>query len=197
MVRNFNTHVGHADVRTWDWRVLVSRNKTCACRIYVYRPGAILLLPCDPKSSICLIFRQAVTAFRLCGKILFTRRSTCTTPSLFSNSRRWTNAGLMLGQRRRRWPSIKPALVQSLVWYEILTRTNAMIPHLFIGLQFNVRSITYIFPRMYTSCAEPRRPKKAVTAYFTSEQLPSPRFCIAVLPRVCTCVFFSRTRTLA
>ena len=29
-----------------------------------------------------------------------------------ANTRRWTNAGLMLGQRRRRWTNIKPALVK-------------------------------------------------------------------------------------
>ena len=30
------------------------------------------------------------------------------------NTRFWTNADLMLCQRRRRWPNIKPALVQHL-----------------------------------------------------------------------------------
>ena len=33
-----------------------------------------------------------------------------------ANGRRWTNAALMLAQRRRRWASIKPALVQHLVF---------------------------------------------------------------------------------
>ena len=32
-----------------------------------------------------------------------------------ANTRRWSNAGLMLSQRRRRWPNIKPALDQRLV----------------------------------------------------------------------------------
>ena len=31
-----------------------------------------------------------------------------------ANTRRWTNAGLMLGQRRRRWANINPAMVQRL-----------------------------------------------------------------------------------
>ena len=33
-----------------------------------------------------------------------------------ANGRRWTNAALMLAQRRRRWANIKPALVQHLVF---------------------------------------------------------------------------------
>ena len=33
----------------------------------------------------------------------------CTYPA---DTRRWPDAGLMLGQRRRRWPNIKPALGQ-------------------------------------------------------------------------------------
>ena len=32
-----------------------------------------------------------------------------------ANPRRWSNAGLMLGQRRRRWTNIKPALDQRLL----------------------------------------------------------------------------------
>ena len=32
------------------------------------------------------------------------------------NVRPWNNAGLMLGQRRRRWPSINPTLVQGIVF---------------------------------------------------------------------------------
>ena len=32
-----------------------------------------------------------------------------------ANTRRWTNAGLMLAQRRRRWANITPALAQRLV----------------------------------------------------------------------------------
>ena len=36
-------------------------------------------------------------------------------PNNRHNSRSWTNAGLMLDQRRRRWASIKTALVQRLV----------------------------------------------------------------------------------
>ena len=35
-----------------------------------------------------------------------------------TNNRRSTSAGLMLGQRRRRWPSIEPALIQRLVFVE-------------------------------------------------------------------------------
>ena len=33
-----------------------------------------------------------------------------------ANTRRWTNVGLMLGQRRRRWANINPTLVQRLVF---------------------------------------------------------------------------------
>ena len=33
------------------------------------------------------------------------------------NTRRWRNDGLMLGQRRRRWPNIKPWLGQCLLFY--------------------------------------------------------------------------------
>ena len=33
-----------------------------------------------------------------------------------ANARCWTDAGLMLGQRRRRWPSIKPTLFQHLAF---------------------------------------------------------------------------------
>ena len=33
-----------------------------------------------------------------------------------ANTRRWTNAGLLLGQRLRRWPNINPTLVQRLVF---------------------------------------------------------------------------------
>ena len=33
-----------------------------------------------------------------------------------ANTRHWTNAGLMLAQRRRRWDNISPALVQCLVF---------------------------------------------------------------------------------
>ena len=33
-----------------------------------------------------------------------------------ANTRRWNNDGLMLGQRRRRWPNIKSSLVQRLVF---------------------------------------------------------------------------------
>ena len=32
-----------------------------------------------------------------------------------ANTRRWTNVGLLLGQRRRRWPNSKPALGRSIV----------------------------------------------------------------------------------
>ena len=32
-----------------------------------------------------------------------------------ANKRRWPNVGWMLGQRRRRWPSIQPLLVQNCV----------------------------------------------------------------------------------
>ena len=35
--------------------------------------------------------------------------------TLAANVRRWPHAGLLLGQRRRRWTTIKPALGQSLV----------------------------------------------------------------------------------
>ena len=41
-------------------------------------------------------------------------------PSYTENTRRWLNDGLMLGQRRRRWANIDPALSQRLVfagWY--------------------------------------------------------------------------------
>ena len=34
------------------------------------------------------------------------------------NKRYWPNAGLILGQRRRRWPNIKPALGVRLVFVE-------------------------------------------------------------------------------
>ena len=43
-----------------------------------------------------------------CGIIAFVR------VSISYHTRDWTNAGLMLGQRLRRWPNIKPALVQRL-----------------------------------------------------------------------------------
>ena len=39
----------------------------------------------------------------------------CDDQSEPANTRRWTNVGLMLGQRRRRWANIKPTLVQRLV----------------------------------------------------------------------------------
>ena len=35
---------------------------------------------------------------------------------IISNTRRWTNAGLKLAHRLRRWPNINPALVQRLVF---------------------------------------------------------------------------------
>ena len=43
------------------------------------------------------------------------------------NKRRWTNAGLMLGQRRRRWPNIKPTLVDVfclLGWHNLCDPLN-------------------------------------------------------------------------
>ena len=40
----------------------------------------------------------------------------CQHPLTPANTRRWLNAGLMLGRRRRRLPNIKPALGQRLVF---------------------------------------------------------------------------------
>ena len=53
-----------------------------------------------------------------------TRRSSCHCSSHWlmkcghypSNRIHWANVGLMLGQRRRRWPNIKPALAQCIVF---------------------------------------------------------------------------------
>ena len=39
-----------------------------------------------------------------------------------ANTRCWNNAELMLGHRRRRWPSINPALFQRLVFAEYVER---------------------------------------------------------------------------
>ena len=38
---------------------------------------------------------------------------------VLSHTKCWANAGLLLGQRRRRWPSNKPALVQRLVFARV------------------------------------------------------------------------------
>ena len=40
--------------------------------------------------------------------------------NILEHTLRWTNYGLMLGQRRRRWPNIKPLLVQRSVHAGIL-----------------------------------------------------------------------------
>ena len=65
--------------------------------------------------------------------ILFWRHELLTLSRIMSpaNSRRWTNAGLMyaglmLGQRRQRWPNIKPALVQRLVFAGIIMYTGVL-----------------------------------------------------------------------
>ena len=48
-----------------------------------------------------------------------------------SNARRWTNVGLMLGKRRRRWPSIKPTLAQRLgsepIWAWVMGESLARL----------------------------------------------------------------------
>ena len=49
-----------------------------------------------------------------------------------ANTRHWTKAGLLLGQRRRRWPNNKPALVQCLeftTWALPPFRPNPNLPH--------------------------------------------------------------------
>ena len=62
------------------------------------RGGDMLLYLCSISSSASLC---------LWGSLL-----SCRQP----NTRRWPNAGLMLAHRMRRWPSIKPALVQRFVF---------------------------------------------------------------------------------
>ena len=59
------------------------------------------------NSSNCLLFKSAVTAV-------------CLLPAPYNdlhptNTARWANVGLMLGQRRRRWRNIKPTLAQRAV----------------------------------------------------------------------------------
>ena len=44
--------------------------------------------------------------------------------TITANSRHWANSGLMLGQRLRRWASVKQALVQPLVSAEFATLTK-------------------------------------------------------------------------
>ena len=46
-----------------------------------------------------------------------------------ASTRRWSNAGLMLGQRRRRWLNIKAPLVQRLVFAR-LTQCSANVTHI-------------------------------------------------------------------
>ena len=43
---------------------------------------------------------------------MYTRKEMCTCHHIPANMRRWADAGLLLGQRRRRWANSKPALVQ-------------------------------------------------------------------------------------
>ena len=47
---------------------------------------------------------------------------------LSANTRRWPNVGLMMGQRRRRRPNIKPALGQCLVFVTGTDRHNPSLP---------------------------------------------------------------------
>ena len=41
---------------------------------------------------------------------------------MITNTTHWNNVGLMLGQRRRRWTSIKPTLFQFIVFPGMITR---------------------------------------------------------------------------
>ena len=50
---------------------------------------------------------------------------------------RWPNAGLMLGQRRRRWLSINPALGQRLMFYGLLKQMGPCSPHIQLSLVFS------------------------------------------------------------
>ena len=54
-------------------------------------------------------------------KIITSSRTTAST-------RYWTNAGLMLGQQRRHWASISPALVQCLVFAGTACLKRSLIP---------------------------------------------------------------------
>ena len=88
-----------------DWsdvnppRPIVIRSGSAGTRYAPYTP----VLLCRAKTQYLLSCKWADTAFLLCMAVY---------PA---NTRRWTNAGLMLVQRLRRWSSIKPALVQRLV----------------------------------------------------------------------------------
>ena len=89
----------HIACKHYCWRHSWLGKKTCKKRL-----ARISITPalwrfwrsdCLVHSPLCLH-----TSFTLCP----------------ADTRRWTNVGLMLVQRRRRWASLKPALVQCLVF---------------------------------------------------------------------------------
>ena len=62
--------------------------------------------------------------------------NTIAQPSIPANTKRLPNAGLMMGQRRRRWHNIKQALGDRLVFagiYPDMCRTRYQIRYLFTG----------------------------------------------------------------
>ena len=84
---------------------------------------------CPPRTSV-IRFASITQAFAL----------TWTKRTISADTIRWTNARLMLVQRRRRWVNINPALVQRLLLIGhatcfILPRIpHAMLVHRFLGL---------------------------------------------------------------
>ena len=67
------------------------------------------------------IMRGRCRSWRRCVNSVVTSRHTAVANSghryKYLTQRHWPNTGLMLGQRRRRWPNLKPALGQCLVFY--------------------------------------------------------------------------------
>ena len=74
-----------------------------------------------PSAALALHYNTIGSFNGSCGmrgmyRLSAYRRRSCVACPFSANTRHWTNVGLMLGQRRRRWANIKPTLVQWVVF---------------------------------------------------------------------------------
>ena len=105
-----STSVFESSIHSDRWRCFQISSQLCRCWFHVCSAmtgGNISLPNINPalgQHLVCLLQSGVGLYHFICITV-------CPV-----NTRCWTNGGLMLGQRRRRWPNIKPALVQRLVF---------------------------------------------------------------------------------
>ena len=103
--------------RTSNWNKL-QRQSTVSLKVFVYTRSVNVLISGHSARLILLKIKNIPdnpthrpTLFLQCDKLL-TADANSSTNQQSTNKRRWANAGLKLGQRRRRWTNLRSALAQ-------------------------------------------------------------------------------------